>query len=216
MKPDADLTLRGHARILGDVLETLDLRDVTLVENDTGMAQLLAGTRPERIGRLVISSCEAFDNYPPGLPGKAIALAAKAPGGLNFAMQQLRFKPMRRSPMTFGRMTKRPIPDEWLRPLWTQREIRRDLQKYVGNVEKDVLVEAAERLPTFDKPALVVWAKQDRVMPPEHGRRLAELLPHGRLVEIADSRTLIPLDQPTAFAREIRQFVRESSMARSA
>ena len=33
-------------------------------------------------------------------------------------------------------------------------------------------------------------------MPPDHGRRLAELLPQGRLVEISDSYTLLPLDQP--------------------
>ena len=43
-------------------------------------------------------------------------------------------------------------------------------------------------------------------MPPEHGRRLAELLPHGRLVEIADSYTLIPLDQPAQLAAAISGF----------
>jgi pimeloyl-ACP methyl ester carboxylesterase len=46
-------------------------------------------------------------------------------------------------------------------------------------------------------------------MPAEHGRRLAELLPHGRLVEIPDSYTLVPLDQPVALAQAIREFVRE-------
>jgi pimeloyl-ACP methyl ester carboxylesterase len=45
-------------------------------------------------------------------------------------------------------------------------------------------------------------------MPPEHGRRLAELLPHGRLVEIPDSYTLVPLDQPTRLAEAIRGLVR--------
>ncbi len=47
-------------------------------------------------------------------------------------------------------------------------------------------------------------------MSPEHGRRLAELLPHGQLIEIADSYTLIPLDQPGELARAIRQFVRDA------
>ncbi len=67
--------------------------------------------------------------------------------------------------------------------------------------DAELLLAAAERLPSFERPALVVWASGDRVMPPEHGRRLAELLPHGRLVDIADSYTLIPLDQPTELAR---------------
>jgi pimeloyl-ACP methyl ester carboxylesterase len=50
-------------------------------------------------------------------------------------------------------------------------------------------------------------------MPPEHGRRLAELLPQGRLVEIADSYTLIPLDQPGQLAAAMREFVREQPRA---
>jgi pimeloyl-ACP methyl ester carboxylesterase len=43
-------------------------------------------------------------------------------------------------------------------------------------------------------------------MPPEHGRRLADLLPQGRPVEIPDSYTLIPLDQPARLAEVIREF----------
>jgi pimeloyl-ACP methyl ester carboxylesterase len=69
-----------------------------------------------------------------------------------------------------------------------------------------VLVAVSKRLPRFDRPALVVWASQDRVMPPEHGRRLAELLPQGRLIEVDDSYTLIPLDQPTRLAQIMRKF----------
>lgn len=211
MRPDADLTLRGHARLLGELLERLDLRDVTLVECDTGMTQLLAGEDPSRLAGIVLCSQEAFDNYPPGLPGRMLALAAKLPGGMAFAAAQLRVRALRRSPLMLGLMSKRPLPDEltdaWLEPLITQREIRRDLRKYVGNLDRGVLLEAAERLRGFDRPALVVWAQDDRVMPLEHGRRLAELLPQGRLVVIPDSRTLIPFDQPQRLADELRAFV---------
>ena len=58
---------------------------------------------------------------------------------------------------------------------------------------------------------MVVWASEDRVMPLEHGRRLSELLPDARLVEIADSYTLLPLDQPARLAGVIREFVLESA-----
>lgn len=211
MRPDADLTMRGHAAILGAFLDALDLRDVTLVENDTAMAQVLCASGCDRVGRLVITSCEAFDNYPPGIPGKAIAVAARIPGGLYVAIQQLRLHWFRRSPLGFGRMAKRPIPhdelDRWLEPLQTNREVRRDLRKYVAHLDRGVLVDAAEGLRGFDRPALVVWASEDRVMPPEHGRRLAELLPQGRLVELDDSFTLIPLDRPDALAREVAAFI---------
>jgi pimeloyl-ACP methyl ester carboxylesterase len=213
MRADADLTLRGHARLLGELLECLGLEHVTLVESDTAMTQLLAGEQPPRVARIVLCSQEAFDNYPPGLPGKMLALAAKVPGGLAFAAAQMRIRPLRRSPLVLGLMTKQALPDEltdgWLEPLITQKAIRRDLRKYLGDLDRHLLVEAAESLRGFDKPALVIWAAEDRVMPVEHGHRLAELLPRGRLVLVPDSRTLIPFDQPGRLAGEIRSFIGE-------
>ena len=88
-------------------------------------------------------------------------------------------------------------------------ELRRDLAKYLRAAAKDpeVMVAAAQALRAFDRPALVIWAAEDRVMPPDHGRRLAELLPHGRLLELGDSYTLLPLDQPLQLAHAIRQFI---------
>ncbi len=212
MRPDADLSPRGIARLVAEFLERLDLRDVTLVGNDWGGAQLLiAEGRAERVGRLVLASCEAFDNFPPGLPGRAVWLAAKLPGGLNALAQPLRLRPLRRLPIAFGWMSKRPVPhdvmDAWLRPVLTQKDIRRDLIKYLRATQKGEMLDAAEGLRTFDRPALVVWATEDRVMPPDHGRRLADLLPRGKLVEISDSYTLIPEDQPAALARVLRDFL---------
>jgi pimeloyl-ACP methyl ester carboxylesterase len=215
MRPDADLSFRGHVRLEAELLERLDLQDVTFVQSDIGFGQLLVQEHPERIARLVLTSCEAFDNYPPGLPGKAL-LIAKLPGGLNAAIQPMRLRFLRRSPIALGRMAKRPIPnevtDDWLRPLITQREIRRDLLKYIRTGDKQLMIATSEGISSFDRPALVVWAKEDRVMPPEHGRRLAELLPQGRLVEIADSYTLLMEDQPAELSRAIREFVRETPL----
>jgi len=61
-----------------------------------------------------------------------------------------------------------------------------------------------------------VWAAEDRVMPPEHGRRLAGLLPQSRLVEVEDSYTLIPLDQPATLARAVRELTRGTASLRRA
>jgi pimeloyl-ACP methyl ester carboxylesterase len=215
MRPEADLSMRGIAGILSEFIERLDLHEVTLAMSDWGGPQLLVSSgEDERIGRLVITSCEAFDNVPPGLPGRVLGLSAKVPGGLNALAQPLRLRPLRRLPVALGWMSKRPVPDDvvdgWLRPLLTQRAIRRDLLKYIRGVDGTELPTAAEALRDFDRPALVVWAAEDRVMPPEHGRRLARMLPRGRLVEIADSYTLIPEDQPGRLAGAIRQFVRET------
>jgi pimeloyl-ACP methyl ester carboxylesterase len=217
MRPDADLSILGIVRLVAEFLEKLDLNGATLVGNDWGGAQLLVSEGlDERVGRLVLTSCEAFENYPPGIPGRALAQAARLPGGLYLAFQSLRLRPLRRLPTTWGWMSKRPVPDEvmneWIRPLQTQREVRRDLRKYGRSIpSKNVLLEWSERLRSFDRPALVVWAVEDRVMPPEHGRRLADLFPRGQLVEISDSYTLIPEDRPRELARAIRSFVRDTT-----
>jgi pimeloyl-ACP methyl ester carboxylesterase len=216
MRPDADLSIRAMVRLVAEFLEKLDLRGVTLAGNDWGGAQLLVSEGvDERIGRLVLASCEAFDNYPPGIPGRALAQAASLPGGLYLAFQPLRLRPLKRLPLTWGWMSKRPVPDEvmdgWFRPLQSRPEIRRALRKYALSIpSKRVLLEWHERLRSFDRPALVVWATEDRVMPHEHGRRLAELFPHGQLVEVPDSYTLIPEDRPGELARAIRKFVEKT------
>jgi pimeloyl-ACP methyl ester carboxylesterase len=217
MRADADLSLRGLAKLQAEFLERLDVRHVTLVGNDLGLFQVTASEYPERLARLVITSCEAFENIPPGLPGHVVAFAAKVPGGLNALAQPLRWRALRRLPVALGWMAKRPIPheitDAWLHPLLTQRTIRRDLLKYLRNFHRKELLAAAERLRSFERPTLILWAKEDRVMPPAHGRRLAALLPRARLVEIPDSYTLLPEDQPAKLAAYIRAFIAEDASA---
>ena len=214
MRPDADLSLPGIARLVAEFMERLDLDDVTLVGNDTGGALvqlLMAGDLSPALGRVVLVSCDAFDNFPPGLTGKTLVAAGRlTPGMFGLFMQQLRVRPVRRLPVAFGWLTKRgdAWAARWMRPVLTQAGIRRDtvrvLRAVAGN--RDLLVGAAERLPEFKHPALVVWAREDRVMPPAHGARLAALLPEGRLVEVEDSYTLVPLDQPDRLAEIIREF----------
>jgi pimeloyl-ACP methyl ester carboxylesterase len=218
MHADADLSLRGIARLVAELLDRLDLRGATVVGNDTGgaLVQLLVGNGGTRVSRIVLASCDAFDNFPPGLTGKTLVLTGKLPPALfGLFMQQLRLRPLRRLPIAFGWLTKRgdAATARWIRPVLQQREIRRDTVRVLraAATEKHLMLDAAECLPAYDRPALVVWASGDRVMPPDHGRRLAELLPQGRLVEIPDSYTLIPLDQPAWFAQIIRDFTQSSS-----
>jgi pimeloyl-ACP methyl ester carboxylesterase len=213
MRPDADLHPRAVARIAGELIERLGLAPAAVVGNDTGgtLAQFLAAERPDLVDRLVLTSCDAFDNFPPGLPGKTVAFAARVPGGLLGALAPLRVRPLRRLPFAFGWMAKRPIPaavmDAWFRPCLTDRAVRRDATRFLRNVDKRDTLQVAEQLQGFDRPALIVWAAEDRVMPPEHGRRLAEVLPNARLVEVEDSFTLIPEDQPAVLAHHLREFL---------
>lgn len=214
MRAEADLSMRGIAEIVGELMEALDLREVTLAMNDWGGGQLLIGSAYEqRISRLTLCACEAFDNVPPKGAAKLLPYIARLPGGLRLALAAFRFDSLRRLPMTYGPLSKRPVPrevmDRWFAPMFETRGIRRDLRKYVLSSAQGrrELVAVVEKLRAFQGPALVAWAVEDRLMPRDHGRRLAELLPQGELVEIADSYTLIPEDQPAQLAAHIRELV---------
>jgi pimeloyl-ACP methyl ester carboxylesterase len=217
MNADADLSLAGVARLVAEFLDRLDLRDVTLVGNDTGgaLVQLLMRSGAPRVGRVVLASCDAFDNFPPGLTGRTLMLTGRlSPRMFGLFMQQMRLRMVRRLPIAFGRLTKRgdAATARWMKPVLSRPEIRRDTVRMLraAAADADLLLATSEHLPDFDRPALVVWAREDRVMPPDHGRRLAELLPQGRLVSIDDSYTLIPLDQPERLAQVIREFTQVS------
>ncbi len=207
-----DLSLPAIARLVEEFLDRLDLHDVTLVGNDTGgaLVQLVLAGKPERVARAVLVSCEAFDNVPPGLTGKVLVLSGRlSPRLFGAFMQQLRLRAVRRLPIAFGWLTKRgdAATARWIRPVLTSQQIRRDTVRMLRAIDGRAVAEATAALPSFHRPALVVWAAEDRVMPPEHGRRLAELLPDARLVEVPDSYTLVPLDQPASLAGVIRDFV---------
>jgi pimeloyl-ACP methyl ester carboxylesterase len=213
MRADADLSLPGIARLLTEFLERLDLRDVTLVGVDTGgaLVQLLMADGAPRASRVVLGSCDAFDNFPPGLTGKTLVATGKlSPALFGAFMQQMRLRAVRRLPIAFGWLTKRgdAVTARWIRPLLADAAIRRDTVRVLraAAASPDFLLEVAERLPSFDRPVLIVWASEDRVMPIEHGRRLEALLPKGKFVEVADSYTLLPLDRPAEFARLVREF----------
>jgi pimeloyl-ACP methyl ester carboxylesterase len=213
MDAGADLSPDGLAGMVAELLDVLDLDDVTLAGNDTGgaLVQLLVRDGAERVGRIALISCDAFDNFPPGLTGKTLTLTGRlSPTLFGLFMQQMRLRPLRRLPLAFGHLTKRgdAATAGWIRPVLSDGAIRRDTVRVLRGIRdhRQLLTSAAERLPEFDRPALVVWAAEDRVMPPAHGHRLAELLPHAELVEVEDSYTLIPLDQPGRLGGLIRSF----------
>jgi pimeloyl-ACP methyl ester carboxylesterase len=203
MAPDADLSPPAVADLIADAIEALELDDITLVGNDTGgaMCQLLVTRRPERIGALVLTSCDAFDNCPPKLMKPIMPLLSRA-ALLKPALAPARSRAVQRA--IFGALAKRPVEpevlDSYALPAVADAGVRRDLARLMAGLDKRHTLEAAERLPAFDKPAVIAWSREDRFFPADHGERLAELLPQGRLEWIEDSRTFSPEDQPARVA----------------
>lgn len=159
MHPQADLTQFGVARLLGEFVERLDLQDVTLVLNDWGGGQFLVTERfagSERVARLALVACEAFDNMPPG-PAKPISVVTAVPGGVWLLWQLLRVRAIRDHRNAYGGMSVRGIPDDvladWFRPGRASRAIRRDIAKFAtGAPSRETLLGCSERLRDFDRP----------------------------------------------------------------
>ncbi|MFJ4909896.1 MULTISPECIES: alpha/beta fold hydrolase, partial [unclassified Streptomyces] len=183
--------------------------------NDWGGGQFLVSEgKAQRVARLVLVACEAFDNFPPG-PARAAAVVCGVPGGVWLLTRLMRIPAFRNNRNGYGGMSLRGIPDEimddWFAPATRSKAIRRDFAKFATSApRRGTLLAWSERLRAFDRPVLVVWATEDRLMPREHGPRLAELYPQGRLVEIADSSTLVPEDQPERLAEALTDFLTQT------
>jgi pimeloyl-ACP methyl ester carboxylesterase len=214
MNPDADLSPPGLARIIAGFLEALDLENVILVANDTGgaISQITAAHHPERIGRLVLTNCDAFENFlPPAF--RPMQWAARVPPVLNGLLQGMRLAPMRRLPIAFGWLIKRDFAGaptrEWVEPFLSDPGVRRDTVKVLRGIDPKYTLEAAERLRNFDRPALLAWAVEDRFFKLSYAERLAETIRGARLERIEDSYTFVSEDQPERLASLIEAFARE-------
>lgn len=214
MNPEADLSPPGLARIVAGFLEALDLQDVVLVGNDTGgaISQITAANHPERIGRLVLTNCDALENFPP--PAfRPLQWAARVPAILTGMLQGMRFAPMRRLPNAYGRLIKRDFDAaptrEWVEPYLADRGVRRDTIKVLRGIDPRHTIEAAEKLRSFDRPTLLAWAVEDRFFKISFAERLADTINGATLERIDDSYTFVPEDQPEQLAELIARFARE-------
>jgi pimeloyl-ACP methyl ester carboxylesterase len=212
----ADLSPPGLAGMIADFTTALDLQPVTLVGNDTGGAicQLVATRHPDRLARLVLTDCDAYENFLPPM-FRPLQVIARIPGAIWPIAQSMRLTPLRHAPNAFGWLSKHgPDPEvtrAWLEPSLSSRAVRRDVAKFLRGISNRYTLEAAERLSEFDRPTLIAWAPEDRFFKFRYAERLAAAIPGARLERIDDSWTYVSEDQPERVAELIRSFVRETA-----
>jgi len=216
MRPGADLTTAGLGRLAAGFLDALDLREVTLVGNDSGaaIAQVVAARHAGRLGGLVLATGDAFGNYPPK-PFRPLITAARA-GTLTALLAVLKARPARSLPTAYGWLTHGDLPhdliDQWVAAYFASKGVRRDLRRLTAALGDDQFMnQIAAELATFTKPALLAWAADDKFFPIEHARRLAAILPNPRLEVIGHSRTWVMRDQPQRTAHLIAALARRAA-----
>jgi pimeloyl-ACP methyl ester carboxylesterase len=212
------LTMEGIAALVGELIEALKLEDVVVVGNDTGgaISQIVATSTPDRLGALVLTSCDAFEHFPPPILKPFIA-AAKLGPAFRAAAAPLRTRLGRKH--AYGMLAHADIDRlaaEWLRPALTVNEIREDLRQFTASLRQESTLTAAERLPKFTKPALVAWSADDAFFPLQDGQRLVAALPNAKLEVIEGARTFSMIDQPDRLAELIAGFAGGEAIERAA
>ena len=187
MDRDADLSPTGLAALIAELLQRLELTDVTLVGNDTGgaLCQMVLANHPERIARLVLTNCDAFEDFPPPAFKLMMKGLGRIPGAVAGLATLGRLKAGRRAAFALAPLTVEPLPDElvesWVKPL-RSRGIRRDLIKVLRGISPEHTLAAAKRLPEFQGPRTPRVGKPRSVLPT--GRRRAA----GRVVRRRQAR----------------------------
>ncbi|WP_273734772.1 alpha/beta fold hydrolase [Mycolicibacterium septicum] len=209
--PGADLTLPGLARTVIDLLDALGIEEAVLVGNGYGgdIAQVVAACYPRRVEALVLVATNAFDSDP--WPVRVLSRLASLPGAGPVQSKAIGLKPVQRLRITYGGATKRPIPAdimaEYLRPLRGDPLVRKDFRRFLGGLSPAYLTEYSPRLADYDRPALVVWPREERYFPAEGAARLARTLPRAALEYVDDSYAWVPEDNPAPLVALLCEFL---------
>jgi pimeloyl-ACP methyl ester carboxylesterase len=212
LQANVDLSPFGVARLIADFLAALDLHEVTLIGNDTGgaLCQLVIAHHPERIKRLVLTNCDAFEQFFPPLVSPfhygsqllGIQFANLLAWILRVRWAQRRFM----AALTHCRLSQTEL-DAFFHPLLHQSFVRRDMTRFLQAVSRRSTLEAAQTFSRFLHPVLLVWGKDDPFFSPRLATRLQQAFPDARLVLLSHARAFVPLDQPEALAQHILEFV---------
>ncbi|ORA36976.1 alpha/beta fold hydrolase [Mycobacterium aquaticum] len=202
LRPGADRSIHGVATIVADTLAALDLDDVVLVGNDTGgvVTQLVAVHHPERIGALVLTSCDAFEHFPPPIL-KPLIRAAHSKVLFRSVAQAVRIPVVRRRAYAgLAHANIDVMTREWVHTTRANPAIAEDLRQFTLSLRTEVTTAVAARLPEFDKPTLIAWSADDVFFELGDGERLAQTIPNARLEVIDGARTFSMIDRPDRLA----------------
>jgi|SRR6516165_6443235 pimeloyl-ACP methyl ester carboxylesterase len=215
----ADRSATSLARLLLDCLDLLEVADATVVANDTagGLVLLsLATGHPAlgRVGRLVLTNCENYDQFPPDKLKKAVAMCRRTPRLARAAMRLQMWLGHRSAAVRrrgLAAVCARGLDDERAEaiagPAWRDRRVAGDLVAALAGEGPQLLIDATAAIPQFDRPVLVIWGDACGFFPMAGAQRLASDFPRATLVPVPRAKTWVPVDNPAAVADAIAKFV---------
>jgi pimeloyl-ACP methyl ester carboxylesterase len=211
---DIDLGVVAAGRRIIGLLEQLDLRDVTLVANDSGGGIVLSalgipGLNWSRVSRLVFTNCDSFEHFPPKSFAPLVKLCRFSTDAGALALRALASPP---GLAFFKRaVTKHGIAKDRDSAIFggflCSADVRREAVRFSAALNPRHTKAAESAIGKWSKPVLVVWGTQDKLFPVSHAERLVEAFPDASLRLVEGSSTYVMLDRPAETAAAIAAFV---------
>jgi pimeloyl-ACP methyl ester carboxylesterase len=208
--PDADYSIEYQSKFLASFMDGLDIRSATLIGSSMGGAVSLTFTNlyPDRVDKLVLVDSMGL--------GKEISLGLRLitlPTIVNLLRPGRWMMPaMLKSNFYKSQL----LPPEWseLRyPIFAIPNRNHVILRLgqsnltLAGVRKDLYQPIVDSLPQIDRPTLILWGEQDRIIPVKHARVAAAGLPHNRLEIFPDCGHHPFLEYPAKFNQSVLDFL---------
>ncbi len=214
-KPDNDLSSPGQATMLAQLLDALDIDLTYAVFHDQGGAhgQQFLKHHGARIKAVIFADVVCYDNWLVPVVAITAWLAEHglipALGRLGLLQLILKLHTLRLT-VVRGHFP-RAWTEDWFLALRHGGQLQRDWIRYVTTQSPRWTLDAIPTLQSWTKPTRVIWAAQDRFLPPSWGVRLAQDIPGS-----PDEVQLLPFaghfwqaEVPQTGARAIHEFFDE-------
>lgn len=217
--PNADWSLRAQATMAIRLLDALGIDRAHVVGHDHGgaIAQVLAAEHPSRVGRLVLTDAEAYDNWP-SAEEKPFVRMAMLPIVGDAVLWLWSRKAVLRSTLVRAKAVYDPhaltpaFLNAFIRANLGDRRRRNKTKRFLAGQfdpqNNRVTMDLLDGLRRFDHPTLLVWAQDDAHFGPEWGERLRGDIPGAvDLVLLQSTGHLLMEERPERFATLVRDFL---------
>jgi pimeloyl-ACP methyl ester carboxylesterase len=209
--PEWELTISNYGKLVGAFCDALELDRCVLVGNSMGgfIAAEVAIHDPGRAERLVLISAAGISH----------ARMAKAPAvtaaRMAAAATPLAFRYRERA-LTRPTLRHHALRNVFYKPtalrselLWENLHTGLNSPGFLAAVEGLVGYDFTDRLPEVEELTLIVWGRQDRVVPPRDGLEFERLIPNSRLVVFDRCGHVPQMEKPARFNALLEDFLEE-------
>jgi pimeloyl-ACP methyl ester carboxylesterase len=207
--PDGDISIGALARSVDRVCDLLDIENPVVIGNSMGgfVGAELALSFPTRVAKLVLVSAAGLSTEylarEPLLAGARVFMALTARTGLRGSPVVKRAR-LRR--IALGVIVR--YPERLSVPLTTELVAGANAPAFLSAFDALIGYSFRERLPQIEVPVLIVWGRNDMLVPVADAEMFEHLIgENARAVIFEDTGHLAMLERPTRFNELLAGFI---------